>query len=138
MDVTISRAREHEMTAHCTQGFPLEACGLLLGPLQDGHPSGTITEIWPSKNVEESARVYSVDPKDLFEATRYANQQGLDIVGVYHSHTHTQAYPSPTDIAQAVDAQWCYVIVSLAEEEIDVRYFFIREGNVVETIPIYT
>ena len=38
---------------------------------------------------------------------------GLEIIGVVHSHTHTEAYPSPTDVAQAPDPSWHYVIVSL-------------------------
>ena len=62
-----------------------------------------------------SARVYTVDPKDHLRADRDAEARGLEIIGVFHSHTHTDAYPSPTDVAQAPDPGWHYVLVSLRD-----------------------
>jgi proteasome lid subunit RPN8/RPN11 len=53
-------------------------------------------------------------------------------VGVYHSHTHTDAYPSPTDVAQAPDPTWHYVLVSLREDEPMVRSYRIVDGAVTE------
>ena len=121
------------MQEHCISGFPLESCGLFIGPIDaDGSPTGEITSIWPANNVEQSARIYSVDPKAMFEANRFAYENSCEIVGVYHSHTHTQAFPSPTDIAKAVDPNWCYAIVSLAQEEVDVKYFLIAGEEVAE------
>ena len=52
-------------------------------------------------------------PPDHLRADRDAEGRGLEIIGVMHSHTHTEAYPSPTDVAQAPDPAWHYVIVSL-------------------------
>ena len=49
-------------------------------------------------------------------ADREAEARGLELLGVMHSHTHTDAYPSPTDLAQAPDPGWHYVIVSLRQE----------------------
>ena len=57
--------------------------------------------------------MYTIDPKDHLRADRDAEGRGLEINGVMHSHTHTDAYPSPTDVAQAPDPAWHYVIVSL-------------------------
>ena len=51
---------------------------------------------------------------------------------MFHSHTHTDAYPSATDIAQAPDPSWHYVVVSLRNEEASVRSFQIVEGLVTE------
>ena len=50
---------------------------------------------------------------------RDAEAHGDEIVGVWHSHTHTDAYPSPTDVRQAVDPAWLYVIVCLRHGEPD-------------------
>ena len=55
--------------------------------------------------------------------------EGLDIVGVMHSHTHTDAYPSPTDVRQAVDPAWHYVIVSLKYEAPVLRSYRIVDGT---------
>ena len=54
---------------------------------------------------------------------RDAEARGLEIVGVYHSHTHTEAWPSPTDVRQAVDPSWLYVIVSLKDGDPVLRGF---------------
>ena len=56
----------------------------------------------------------------------------MDIVGVMHSHTHTNAYPSPTDVAQAVDPSWHYVIVSLEDEAPVLRSYRIVDGEIHE------
>ena len=49
-----------------------------------------------------------------------------------HSHTHTDAYPSPTDIAQAPDPDWHYVIVSLRDDVPMLRSYRIIDGTVDE------
>jgi proteasome lid subunit RPN8/RPN11 len=120
-------ARAHaEMVAHCWAGLPLEACGLLAGTGDDA------TRCYPTVNVAESALVYTVDPKGFLRADRDAEAQGLTILGVFHSHTHTAAYPSPTDVAQAPDPGWHYVLVSLAEGAPVVRSYRIVDGNIDE------
>ncbi|HMS24424.1 MAG TPA: M67 family metallopeptidase [Acidimicrobiia bacterium] len=130
---TIPSELETQMKEHCSEGFPLESCGLFLGPLDgEGKPVGVITHLWPAHNSEKSARIYSVDPKDMFEASRFAQDNKIDIVGVYHSHTHSLAYPSPTDIEQAIDSNWCYAIASLAAKVIDVHYFSIENDEATE------
>ena len=56
----------------------------------------------------------------------------MAIIGVVHSHTHTDAYPSPTDIGQAPDPDWHYVIVSLRDEAPVLRSYRIVDGTVTE------
>jgi len=55
--------------------------------------------------------VYEIDGRDFMHADRDAEQRGIELLGVMHSHTHTDASPSPTDIDQAPDPTWHYVIV---------------------------
>ena len=73
-----------------------------------------------------------VEPIDHLRADRDAESRGLEIVGVYHSHTHTDAFPSPTDVAQAPDPAWHYVLVSLKDGEPVVRSFRIAGGVISE------
>ncbi len=49
-----------------------------------------------------------------------------------HSHTHTEPYPSPTDVAQAPDPAWHYVIVSLRAEAPVLRSYRIVDGTIAE------
>ncbi len=117
-----------EMIGHCFDGLPEEACGLLAGP----PASADASMCYPTRNVEASARVYTVDPLGHLKADRDAEDRGLEIIGVFHSHTHTEAYPSPTDVAQAPDPGWHYVIVSLKDPAPVVRSYRIEEGKVTE------
>jgi [CysO sulfur-carrier protein]-S-L-cysteine hydrolase len=76
--------------------------------------------------------VYTVEPRDLLRADRDAQDHGVDLVGVWHSHTHTEAYPSPTDIAQAPDPAWHYVLISLRDVEPVLRSYRVVDGTVTE------
>jgi proteasome lid subunit RPN8/RPN11 len=118
------------MIGHCYDGLPLEACGLL-GGLQ-GNQSAKATVCYPADNAAASARIYTVEPKDYLRADRDAESKGLELLGVFHSHTHTDAYPSPTDVAQAPDPAWHYVLVSLKDEAPVVRSYRIRDGKIAE------
>ncbi|MGH9082347.1 MAG: Mov34/MPN/PAD-1 family protein [Acidimicrobiales bacterium] len=101
----------HQMVGHCLAGLPDEACGLLAGDAS----SGTAERCYPTRNAAASARVYAVDSRDMLRADRDAEAHGAELIGVFHSHTHTDAYPSPTDVAQAPDPGWHYVLVSLRD-----------------------
>jgi len=68
----------------------------------------------------------------LLRTYRRADDEGLEVLGVFHSHTHSEAYPSPTDIAQAPDPVWHYVLVSLRDQIAVVRSFRIVNGSVTE------
>jgi [CysO sulfur-carrier protein]-S-L-cysteine hydrolase len=115
-----------EMVGHCYDEFPDEACGLL-GGLE---PKATVC--YRTKNTAHSAKLYTVDPADHLRADRDAEGRGMSILGVFHSHTHTPAYPSPTDVAQAPDPGWHYIIVSLAEDAPVLRSYRIVDGNIAE------
>lgn len=122
---------------HCYDGLPDEACGLLAGRHRPGstEPEGRVEAIYPCRNGDASARTYTVDSRDLIKALRDAESKGLELVGVFHSHTHTDAWPSPTDVRQAMEPNWLYVIVSLKDGDPALRAFRIVDGNIGE-IPV--
>jgi [CysO sulfur-carrier protein]-S-L-cysteine hydrolase len=113
---------------HAYDGLPEEACGLLLGD----PATGAAPIFHPTANAARSSRVYSIGPRDYLDADDAAAEAGLAIVGVVHSHTHTDAYPSPTDVAQAPDPDWHYVIVSLRDEAPVLRSYRIVDGTIAE------
>jgi proteasome lid subunit RPN8/RPN11 len=129
----LTASQHRVIVGNCYDGLPDEACGLLIGPAgAHGEPTGSVTEARPCRNADASARTYTVDPRDMLAALRAAEARGEEIVGVWHSHTHTAAYPSPTDVRQAVDPSWMYVIVSLGDEAPVLRAFTIRDGEIGE------
>ncbi len=119
-------AHREAMVATAIRALPNEGCGLLVGRADE------VVEVVASPNVADSARVYEVDPRVLLRTFRDAEARGLEVIGVFHSHTHSAAYPSPTDVAQAPDPSWHYVLVSLADETSDVRSYRIVEGAISE------
>ena len=124
----ISRSLHLRMVGHALDGLPDEACGLLAG-----RPGRDRAEVfYPARNADASSKTYTVEPRDHLKADRDAEDRGMEIMGVMHSHTHTDAYPSPTDVAQAPDPGWHYLIVSLRHPEPVVRSYRIVDGNITE------
>ncbi len=113
---------------HAYDGLPDEACGLLVGDLR----TAAVTRFEPTDNEARSSKLYTIPAKDFLRIDREAGAAGLDVIGVVHSHTHTDAYPSPTDVAQAPDPGWHYVIVSLRDDAPVVRSYRIVDGTITE------
>ncbi|MEP1122819.1 MAG: M67 family metallopeptidase [Ilumatobacter sp.] len=112
--------------------YPLEACGLIAGPLAPaGGPGNGGRVFYPCRNDAKSARVYTVNPQDFMRAEMDADDRDWEINCVVHSHTHSEPYPSPTDVDAAVSPDWHYVIVSLKRESPEVRSYRIVDGVIV-------
>lgn len=105
---------------------PNEACGLLAGK------DGEATRIYPMVNAERSPVLYRMEPKEQLKVFNEIEEDGLELVAIYHSHTRSPAYPSNTDVDLAYYPEAAYLIVSLATEEPDLRAFRIEEGRVTE------
>ena len=118
----LRRALADEMIAHCLAGAPNEACGIL------AEAGGEVVKVFRMTNASGSPVRYSLDPKEQFAVYRTLEKEGWDLAGVFHSHTHTEAYPSPTDVRLASE-DVPYVIVSLAEEPPSVRAFRIEKAS---------
>lgn len=117
-----------EMVAHCLRCYPEEGCGLLVGDVA----TATVRQVHPTSNLARSALTYTVDPKAYLRIDREAEEAGLVVLGPFHSHTHTDAWPSPTDVAQAPDPNWHYVLLSLRHEEASMRSYRIVGGTITE------
>jgi proteasome lid subunit RPN8/RPN11 len=126
----LSEATYLQMIGHALDGYPLEACGLIGGtPLVD---AARVEVFYATDNEAASAKLYTIPGQAFVRAMRDADDRGLELVGVMHSHTHTDAYPSPTDVAEAPDPTWHYVIVSLRQDAPVLRSYRIVDGLVTE------
>lgn len=120
-----------QLLQYAREGDPDEVCGIL------GGRSGVVERVFPVRNTAESVSAesgmfrdrgsgaatagrrrvhYYMDPRDQLRVYNELDTLGLDVVGYYHSHTHTEARPSPTDIRLATDLLPIYVLVSLTHE----------------------
>ncbi len=107
---------------------PEESCGLLAGPASDD-----VRMAYPLTNILHSPTNYTIDPEEHFRSLRHAERSGWDLVGVFHSHPQTGAYPSPTDIRLAADQEWLYLLVGMEHNaRPEIRGFRIVGGAVTE------
>ena len=116
-----------EMIAHAREDAPNECCGIL------GGKDGRVLQLHRAKNAEQSPYRYSVDSRDLFRIHRDCEARGWEFVGIYHSHTFSEAYPSATDVRLGFWPEALYFLVSLRDTESpDVRAYRIVDGQVTE------
>jgi proteasome lid subunit RPN8/RPN11 len=101
---------------HARAGVPNEACGLIVGdrPAAD---AGRALRWEPVRNAAASPYRYEIHPDDLYRLTIATDDADEVFWGIVHSHTHTPAVPSPTDIGLAFYPDALYILVSLAEDE---------------------
>ena len=125
--LTLERSYVDEMIAHAREDAPNECCGIIAAD------DGAAKKLYRAVNAEASPYRYNVDPKDLLRIYHDLDDRGWDVMVIYHSHTHTEAYPSPTDTRLAAWPDAYYVIVSLEDEANPVvRAFRITDGEVAE------
>lgn len=122
------------MVAHAYDGLPDEACGLLGG--RAGVGDAAIAEVFVGcENHDRSSRTFSLGPDAWEKVDTEIEGEGMQVLGVVHSHTHTEAYPSPTDIDQAGNpflGGWRWLLVSLRQDHPVVRSYVITDGVVIE------
>jgi len=125
--VVISRSYVDEIVRHARSEFPNEACGLL------ATSDNQVVRFYPVRNADESPVHYTMHPQDQLEAMMDIDDRGWYLGVIYHSHTHTRAYPSQTDVGLAFYPEALYIIVSLADEvNPEVRAFRITDGQIAE------
>ncbi len=124
----VSKALLDELIAHARAEYDAECCGLIA---YDGE-AGAVA-VYRATNVYASRKRFEIDGKELSRAIDEFEDAGWEMGAIYHSHTHTEPYPSQTDINFA--ANWPgleWVIVGLAAEEPEVRCYQIEGGQVRE------
>jgi len=127
--LTIDQATFDAIVAHARRDHPDEACGVVAGPAGSERPQRFV----PMLNAARSPTFYEFDPADLLALYREMDERGEQPVVIYHSHTATEASPSPTDVELAMEPDAHYVLVSTRDEErTEFRSFRIVDGAVTE------
>jgi proteasome lid subunit RPN8/RPN11 len=106
--ITIEKAAWDIMVAHAESTYPNECCGVMLGKAK------TVTAAKPLENIYQGAHEdrYEIRPEDLLSADREARKEGLDIVGIFHSHPDCPAYFSKTDLENSCP-WYSFVVLSI-------------------------
>ncbi len=126
----ISRKDADEMVTHALEEDPNECCGIL------GGKNDHVMKLYRVVNSDKSPYRYRMDPLGQLEADKDCDRNGWQFVAFYHSHTHSPAYPSATDVRMAVQNGWLnvwYVLVSLLDKQNpDIRVFRISPDGEIE------
>lgn len=124
----IAQALVDEMVAHAREDLPNECCGMI------GGRDGEATRIVRVRNAAASPLRYEMDPQGQYDALKSIEDAGEDLIAIYHSHTRSAAYPSQTDVNEAV--MWpeqVYVIVSLESGDApDVKAYSLKEMKIAD------
>ena len=134
--LSLERRFVDEIIAHALEDDPNECCGILAG---NGGKApiyrGKAVKLYRMTNTEHSPSRYNMDSRELYKVYREIDDSGWDVMAIYHSHTHSPAYPSGTDIRLASWPDAYYVLVSLSDKEHpDVRAFRILDGEATEEL----
>ncbi len=124
----ISQQLIDEMVAHARAELPNECCGLV------GGRDGRATTVYPMRNEFESPLRYKLDSNDNLRVSKEMDEADEEIVGVFHSHTKSAAYPSQTDVNEGQAwPQLVYLIVSLQDEDApDVKGYWLKDLTIAD------
>jgi proteasome lid subunit RPN8/RPN11 len=126
--ITLSQADLQQMHLAVAAEVPEEACGLLAGLIQK--ETFQVREVFPITNELHSPVQYRMDPQEQIDAFNQIESQGLELVGIYHSHPGGPADPSPTDIAEAYYPEAVYLIWSHQAGKWQCNAFLIHDQRV--------
>ncbi|HKH64902.1 MAG TPA: M67 family metallopeptidase [Solirubrobacterales bacterium] len=124
----ISQQLVDEMVAHAREDLPNECCGMI------GGRDGEARRVVRVENAAASPLRYEMDPQGQYDALRAIEDAGEELIGIYHSHTRSAAYPSQTDVNEArMWPEQAYVIVSLENDEApDVKAFDLADLKIAD------
>ncbi len=104
-----------KILAHCKEGLPNEACGLIGGTIEGDKRS--IQKVYLLTNIDQSNEHFSMDPKEQLAAVKDMRANGLKLLGNFHSHPESPSRPSEEDKRLAYDSKVNYLILSLMDLE---------------------
>lgn len=126
--ISIPKKIIEKIAEHAKQDYPIEACGYLTGK------DGVVSDIIKMTNTDKSNEHFSFDPKEQFQAVKYARSRGESLIAVYHSHPDTPARMSKEDIRLANDVNMKYIIYSVKDD--DIKCFSIDKDKNVSEVKI--
>ena len=127
MALHLTNEQAEEMIRHARREYPNEACGLLAGK------DGRVEEVYQMTNAEHSPVTYRLDPEEQYRTFSEIEEEGWELLAIYHSHSHSPAYPSATDLELGFYPDSLCLIISLADRaRPTIRAFRIVEGAIEE------
>lgn len=123
----LNKSQKEKLVEHAEREAPNEACGILAGK------DHKVEKVYEMVNTDNSAKTFFMEPKQQLKVMKEIRNLGLEMIGIYHSHLETDAYPSAHDVELAYYPEVSYVIVSIGDRDNpSIRAFKIVEGKIDE------
>lgn len=90
--ITLTELDKKILSEHSENQKPNEACAILFGK------NSLVSEVFLTKNIEESPVNFTISNDQLIEAYKIAEEKHLEVIGIFHSHPNSDAFPSNIDI----------------------------------------
>lgn len=131
-EIVLSKNHIDILTRHAQKCAPNESCAILFGRMEDKR--AIISEIFLTKNTENSPVTFTISNQELIQAYSEAEKRKLDVIGIFHSHPHSVAYPSAIDKKYMESNPVPWVIFSNVENKFEAYIFESEIIPVVVTI----
>lgn len=95
MQIILSRDQKDILVHHAKKCAPSESCALLFG--KEDSDSASVSEVFLADNAEDSPINFTIANEELLRGYQIAEAKKLDVIGIFHSHPHSDAVPSSTD-----------------------------------------
>jgi len=128
--ITLSQSDKKILTEHAENENPNESCAILFGDIKN--KNSIVKEIWLTENIEKSPVEFTLSPEQTLEMHEKEKEKGLQIIGIFHSHPNSQAFPSSTDKRFMENNPYVWIIYSGVNK--DFKAYFL-ESDIIE-IPI--
>jgi proteasome lid subunit RPN8/RPN11 len=129
--IKIPKSIYQQMVEHAKKESPLECCGIL------GGKNYAVQKAFELQNVDQSSVRYAMAPQEQLKVFEEMEKDAMEMVAIYHSHTHTIPFPSETDVKLAFYPEISSIIISLKEKDPVVKAFRIgKEAIYVEEIEV--
>lgn len=125
--IELTKEIANKMLEHSKAEYPNEACGIL------GGKDSCVLSIFKMSNADKSPSSFFMDPGEQLKIMKELRKNNMDMLGIYHSHVASKAYPSQKDVELAFYQDVSYLIVSLeGKDNPDIRSFKIKNGKIEE------
>jgi proteasome lid subunit RPN8/RPN11 len=126
--IEIDQTAWQVMVSHAERTYPNECCGVLLGHI--GGERKNAVEAIGLENAWTGAQGdhYQIKPEDLLQVEKNARKQGLDVVGIFHSHPDCAAYFSETDLKNSCP-WYSFIVLSVCAGQFDHARSFLPDAD---------
>ena len=130
LEIVLTKKQKETLANHAQSSFPNESCALLFGT--DDSKTCTVKDVFLADNIEKSPINFTISNDELLKGYKEAEQKKLDVIGIFHSHPHSEAIPSSTDREFMVGNPVIWVIFSNKYDEFRA---YIQESDIVQ-VPV--